>query len=144
MGYQPTLSNDPVTLKSGALTTSYVASSALRMKGWNAITLQFAVDLDASATGLQFYVEVANQAGDAAPAAGDWHALATTDEVSTTGTGLSTWPAGIKIWDFGALDPAKYAVTLERVAAKWLRVQIKTAGTAGSTTCTVTAIQALV
>lgn len=143
--YRPHVSNDPALLKSGALTTSYVASSSLKMKGWNAAVIMLDADLDVAggATGLQVYVEIANPAGDTDPTATEWYALTANDEQATTATGDVSFASGKKIWDFGAAD-GRYAITIDRLAAKYLRVQIKTAGVAGTTTCAVRVAQALV
>lgn len=141
---RPTISNDPTLVKSGALTTSYVASSALQCKGWNTALVLLDADLDVAggATGLQVYIEVANPQGDGAPAAGDWYGLVGLDEAATTATGFVSYPAGIQVYDFGAAD-GRYAIALNRLVAKFLRVQVKTAGAAGTSTCAVRIVQAL-
>lgn len=144
MAYRPHVSNDPKTLKTGALTTSYVASSSIQCKGWNTAVVMIDADLDTGggSTGLQVYVEIANPLGDGDPVTADWHGLVTTDEVATTATGFVSFPAGIKVWDFGAAD-GRYAIVVDRLAAKFLRVQIKTAGAAGTSTALVKCAQAL-
>ncbi len=142
MGYRPHVSNDKKTLRSSAgLTTSYVASSDIQMKGWNAALIEFDLTLNTSTSG-ELKVEFANPLGDTAPVAADWFGMAAEDEVATTATGVVSFASGVREWSFGATG--KYAIQLRQISAKYLRVSVKVTAGPGTSSGAVYCSQALV
>lgn len=142
MGYRPTISNDKKTLRTAAgLTTNYVASDRIDMKGWNAAVIEFDFSLNV-ATSAEIKVEFANPIGDAAPVAGDWYGYVAEDEAATTGTGVASYTSGVREWSFAATG--KYAIQLRKISAKYLRVQVKVTGGPGTSAGSVYCVQALV
>ncbi len=142
MSYRPHVSNDKKTLRaSSGLTTSYVASNAIQMKGWNAAVIEFDFTLNVS-TSAEIKVEIANPLGDGDPQASDWYGLTGVDEVATTATGVVSFTAGVVERSFGATG--KYAILLPHIAAKFLRVQVKVTAGPGTSSGAVYCAQALV
>jgi hypothetical protein len=141
MSHRPTISNDPVLLRSGAVTTSYVASTPLKMKGWNQCVLMMDMVLN-TATDVRVKVEVANPLGDATPVTADWMPLGVLDiAAAVPATSVYAVPLrGIEL-TLTATDKYTYAFLC---AYKWVRVSVKTTAGPGSTTLSVTAVQALV
>jgi hypothetical protein len=142
MGYRPHVSNDKKTLRASAgLTTSYVASDHIQMKGWNAAVIEFDFTLNVS-TSAEIKIEIANPLGDAAPVAGDWYGLSGVDEQATTATGVVSHASGVVERQFAA--SGKYAILLPHIAAKFLRVQVKVTAGPGTSSGAVYCAQALV
>lgn len=130
----PTTSDDPSVLRAAAnLTTSYVASSPMRIKGWNQVQvlLDLTLDTGGGATSAQMQIELASPSGNATPVAADWYAI-TAEAVAdpTVAAGLAPVGVGRKVLNFSLSD--KYVVPLDRVIGKWIRVLVKTTAGPGT------------
>jgi hypothetical protein len=123
-----TTSDDPVILRASLIpTTAYVASSPQRIKGWNQLVVVMDLTLG-SLTSAQMQVEMASPSGNATPAAGDWYAYTARAAADpTVSAGLAPIAVGRAAFSFSLTD--RYAIPLDRVVGKWIRVQVKGTGT---------------
>lgn len=142
----PTTSNDPIVLRSSsALTTAYVASTPIRIKGFNELRLLLDLSLDTGggATSANMQIEVANPVGDpAAPAATDWYAITARAVVDpTVASGLAPVGVGRQVLNFSLTD--RYEIPLSRTVGKWIRVLVKTTGGPGTSTAAVRLVEGL-
>lgn len=147
MGYRPTTSDDPMVLRaSAALTTSYVASSPMRVKGMNALQmlLNLTLDTGGGATSANMQIEMASPSGNATPVATDWYCV-TAKAVGdpTVATGLAPIGVGRAVLNFTLTD--KYLIQLSQLVnegniGKWIRVLIKTTAGPGTSTAAVSLV----
>jgi hypothetical protein len=137
------VSPDAVTLRSAAaLTTSFVASSTVKMVAWNQAVL-FLDYTKGSSDDARIMIDVACTAGDdaSAIAAGDWHTLPLLDTASAVAaSGVATVP----------LYQLEYKLTATGTFAlpvpcnyKWLRVRAKATTDGTGTSLTIKLVQGI-
>ena len=126
MSYNPHVSRDPITVRSGALATSFDAAPvSVRAQNWNQFV--FYVDLTlGTASDARIQFDVCSPSGDGEPASGDWTSLMWQDGAATSIAGGVCTVSGY-IYEIKIATTGKYAIPLP-CNYKWVRVRAKATG----------------
>lgn len=151
MAYNPAVQSTQVLRASGtAIGTSYDAAPVeLRIQNQNRVALYCNLNLN-TATDVLIQVDVATPANgpglanEPAPVAADWYPLS---ETNISGLTVGGTPVTITA-PYGQLtiqltQTGKYAIVLDDVFGKYMRVRAKTTGGPGTTTLSIIGVQGL-